>query len=251
MNFDIEWAELLLPPFVYVAAAALVLFLIWLCRWRLRELLTVLGIKSFSIAGMEVSLSTAEVESAQKRRGLDDDEPRELDRLAVLAAPYVKGRRILWVDDEPRGNDRERRAFRLLGIAVDNRLNTAEALKTLCRDHYDLVITDYTRCEPGPENPCRPILQLEARSQKGEKEEDSGLLTLSEAQRISRGIPVIFYHGNSEKQSDRDKEVKAEGAYGATYSPATLYRWVLFILMQLAFTKDGLGSPGDDERRGY
>lgn len=57
----------------------------------------------------------------------------------------LEGRRILWVDDNPRGNDAERRLLRSMRVFVHNAVSTEEALAELARDHYDLVVTDQDR----------------------------------------------------------------------------------------------------------
>jgi DNA-binding NtrC family response regulator len=57
----------------------------------------------------------------------------------------VTGKRVLWVDDVPRGNDHERAVLRSAGFVVHNVLSTAAALAELRRDRYDVVITDMDR----------------------------------------------------------------------------------------------------------
>ena len=53
--------------------------------------------------------------------------------------------RVLWVDDKPANNERERKFLRPDGIVFDNVVSTAEAIEQLQSESYDLVITDLGR----------------------------------------------------------------------------------------------------------
>jgi CheY-like chemotaxis protein len=57
----------------------------------------------------------------------------------------LQGARILWVDDRPEDNRRERRLLHSLGITIDLADDTDEALYKLARAEYDLVISDMER----------------------------------------------------------------------------------------------------------
>jgi CheY-like chemotaxis protein len=57
----------------------------------------------------------------------------------------LQGTRILWVDDRPEDNRRERKLLHSLGITIDLAVDTNEALARLARAEYDLVITDMER----------------------------------------------------------------------------------------------------------
>ncbi|GAA2138341.1 hypothetical protein [Glycomyces algeriensis] len=63
----------------------------------------------------------------------------------VLAAFELRGGSILWVDDNPDGNDILSGLFRAVGITVEPVLSTDEAMRALAKHPYDLVITDMRR----------------------------------------------------------------------------------------------------------
>ena len=242
---NIEWAKLLLPPFVYLIAIAFAVYLIWCFRLRLRRLLAYLGVKNLKVAGVEISMSSAEIDKAQDKaknndsiKDTDVEKRSELAMFAEIVTPYIVGSRVLWVDDNPLFNREERRAFRLLGIEVKNCLNTSEAIETLCRDDYDVVISDIGRGSIPDSNACAEVEVIRRAKMEG----DNGWKTLSEINKVHDGsyIPVIFYHGSleEEEKKNRDNIARAEGAVGATTSPAILYRWVLSVLLQKAIIRD-------------
>ncbi|PZG41996.1 multidrug DMT transporter permease [Spongiactinospora gelatinilytica] len=72
------------------------------------------------------------------------------DRQAVIkrvdhAAAYLRGGRMLWVDDLPRNNIYLKELFRQLGMVVDSATSTGEAMACLDHHKYDLVISDIYR----------------------------------------------------------------------------------------------------------
>lgn len=221
----IEWAKLLLPPFAIVVAATLALWLVWLCRVSLRVLLWELGIRNIKVFGVEVSIAAREVINAQENavkknriKPEDKEEEGQITRIAEIAAPHVVGRRVLWVDDHPHYNTRERRALRAMRIEVHNGLNTDEAVEALRRDDYDLVISDITRG---------------ATSLREE-----GWETCAKIRSLRPSVPVIFYHNDRGKGEERDIRAKREGAVGATTSPGKLFRWSLFALLRASVLED-------------
>lgn len=231
---NVEWAKLLLTPFIYLLTASLAIYLIWLFRIRLGLLVRFLGIKGLKVAGVEISMSSEEIDKAQEKRlgaGIaeeDVEDRKDLAEFAAMVAPYVFGRRVLWVDDNPDGNTLERRAFRILGISVVNCLSTSDALEALCRDDFDLVLSDVVR-EFGVSGPCAELERVRAAAD----EADDGWKTLSRINEVwgFGVIPLIFYHGDQSKQTQRDRAARDAAAIGATTSPATLYRWVLSVLL--------------------
>jgi CheY-like chemotaxis protein len=63
----------------------------------------------------------------------------------VLAAFELRGGAILWVDDDPDGNDILSGLFRAVGVTVEPVRSTDEAMRALAKHPYDLVITDMRR----------------------------------------------------------------------------------------------------------
>lgn len=214
----LDWARLLLPPFLYVFATVLLVGFVWEYRRELRVLLATFVSGAGADRGVQVSIDiVAAAEDAAIRLGRLLPRAREqrerLARIAQVAAPYVLARRILWVDDHPSDNQHERRAFRALGIEVVNCLGTREALDALRRDDFDLIVSDMGR-ENDPE--------------------DDGWVTLRHLRHIKQytSVPVIFYHGNHDDNSKRDMMARAAGAIGATTEPGKLFQWVLFALLR-------------------
>jgi CheY-like chemotaxis protein len=69
-----------------------------------------------------------------------------------LASPYLKGSRVLWVDDNPQNNFYIRRILSDFGMDVTIALNNIEALDAIRRHDFFLVISDYNRDSPSVEN---------------------------------------------------------------------------------------------------
>jgi CheY-like chemotaxis protein len=61
------------------------------------------------------------------------------------AIDYLKGGRILWVDDHPEWNGSLVSLFREVGMIVDTSQSTDQALSRLRSHSYDIVITDMRR----------------------------------------------------------------------------------------------------------
>ncbi len=92
-------------------------------------------------------------------------------RRAALAAPALRGAKVLWIDDRPEGNLGERRLLEELGVAVAQAASTDIALERLDEEPFDLVISDIERGgDPA-----------------------AGLEALPALHRVAPGIPVIFY----------------------------------------------------------
>lgn len=133
----------------------------------------------------------------------------DIDEL-VAAVPALARRprpsaRVLWIDDDPKFNLRERRYLRTQGVSFDNVVSTEEAVEQLRNAAYDLVITDLTR------------FTLDEQSRT------AGLDALQWVIRAG-GPPVIVYSGKS-AVSHRN-EVLRLGAFGSTNDPSELYALV-------------------------
>ena len=63
----------------------------------------------------------------------------------TLASAPRRAARVLWVDDRPANNERERKWLRPHGIVFDCVVSTDEAREQLAQESYDLVITDLGR----------------------------------------------------------------------------------------------------------
>lgn len=65
------------------------------------------------------------------------------------ALPYLKGGRVLWVDDHPEQNVYLIGVLRESGMSVDTARSTEEALRVLDSRSHDLVISDIARGDDG------------------------------------------------------------------------------------------------------
>lgn len=103
--------------------------------------------------GVEVEFTEVErllTKAAESDPGNAEAPVSRADRRAVIrrldhSAIYLKGGRILWVDDIPENNAYLSALFRELGMVVDEATSTDEALNLLDRHAYDLVISDIAR----------------------------------------------------------------------------------------------------------
>jgi hypothetical protein len=118
------------------------------------------------------------------------------------ASQTVIGGRVLWVDDHPEWNLRERQIFRMLGIEVVPVLSNDEAIDTLNERPVALVISDIDRGDGEPGN-----------------------LLPSRLHTVGVNVPVLFYVG----EVDPGRDMPA-GAASLTNDPAILVRDALTLL---------------------
>lgn len=121
---------------------------------------------------------------------------KSVTRRAEFVSPFLRGSRILWIDDIPGHTIYERTAFSALGIGVDIATSSEEALFMIDRLQPDLIISDIRRG-------ARPR---------------AGLEFLEEIR--SRGVstPVIFYVGELDST-----KAKPKGSFGITNVPSELF----------------------------
>lgn len=120
-------------------------------------------------------------------------------RLAARAAPRLKNRTILWVDDHPENNSLLIRAFEALDIRVDTSTSTADAVQRVRVRRPDLAITDMTRGADG----------------------QAGLDFIEEARRIDPRLKIAVYA--SRRASEKFPRAYELGAVVATASPNELF----------------------------
>jgi len=124
-------------------------------------------------------------------------------RRAELVSPFLKGSRILWVDDIPGHTIYERTAFSALGIGVDIALSSEEASFMIDRLRPDLIISDIRRG-------AKPRAGLE-------------FLEQTRSHHIS--TPIIFYVGELDTRNP-----KPEGSFGITNVPSELFHLTFDVL---------------------
>jgi CheY-like chemotaxis protein len=203
-----DWAGLLVGPawqafLVVVLAAAALLLLMRQPVW-LQKLMMNGGISRISLLGIEVELAEAYKERDQNPPG-----PGTLQAFSILSRrlePVVRGRGVLWIDDNPDGNRHEVELLRRLGVQVNQVRSTAQALARLKEPTMpiDLVIADYARPDDTLATGAAVIATLR----------DAGFR-----------VPIVFYVGDA--SPDRRAEAAAAGAVGLTAAPDELLKLTL------------------------
>jgi CheY-like chemotaxis protein len=64
---------------------------------------------------------------------------------ASVVQPLIRGRRVLWVDDQPSNNFYERMALAEMGLNVDVALSSEEGLRTATYLPPDVIVSDMER----------------------------------------------------------------------------------------------------------
>jgi hypothetical protein len=216
-----NWFETLVAPFVLLATVALAFALAYAFRRPLRALLESLGISRLRLLGIDLELSVAQAVEAYEKQELGPpsaDDRRRIREAVELLAPLARGRRVLWVDDNPAWNALERAAFLDWRIDVQTRRSTDDAvdeLKAAARESepYPLVISDWTRDdEPDPDH--------------------AGLRLAERLRGDENDVAIAFYFGRvpPDELERRRASAARMGAIVATGSPGELYRAVLFEL---------------------
>ena len=151
------------------------------------------------------------VDQAQLQRGgqpLYDHFRYELRRDAQALIDRVDAVRVLWVDDRPDHNLRERALLASLQIEVVTVTTTAGALARIGADAqagepFDLVLSDWSR---PPEGGQAALQLMQAMQQAGYR------------------MPVIVYHGEVDPaaRQRRADQLAAAGALGQAVMPAEL-----------------------------
>jgi CheY-like chemotaxis protein len=163
---------------------------------------------SLEAAGFRVSAEAATVEltsaAVEASRDEVDAPPIDVKEIAATvdrAARFAATRRspeILWVDDRPENNVRERAAMANLGMHVTLSLSTDDALERLRRERFDVVISDMGR----PPDPEAGYTLLEAMRSAGDT------------------TPFVIYAGSN--APEHKQLARERGAVGSTNRPQEL-----------------------------
>jgi len=122
---------------------------------------------------------------------------------ALLVAPLIRGRRVLWVDDQPSNTFYERVALAQLGVTVDVAVSGHEALRAVTHLRPDLILSDMER----------------------DGKNDAGLEFLRSLREQGVSTPLIYYVA----QLDRATGVP-DGAFAITARADALMHLVLDVL---------------------
>jgi CheY-like chemotaxis protein len=201
----------------------LVLFVLMRFRSSIGEFFETVSEFSFKGAGMEASLRRRQAEASAalvaatvaRRKGDEsaEDTAREVESVARLVegsssrALRRAGRAtVLWVDDRPENNVRERRSLAALGMNFVISTSTDDALSVMKGQRFDVVISDMGR---PPDSQAGYTLLDRLRA--------SGDLT-----------PFVIYASSS--HPDHVAEARRRGALGCTSRPDELFDCVLSAL---------------------
>ena len=138
-------------------------------------------------------------------QSLSADVDELVTSIPALARPARPSARVLWIDDNPKNNEVERRHLRAAGMSFDNVISTEEAIEQMRNSHYDLVITDLGRFTMSERSDVAGLNALRAVIGAG-------------------GPPVIVYAGKMAVQL-RDEVIRL-GGLGSTLSRTELYSLV-------------------------
>jgi Response regulator receiver domain len=146
---DVLWGQLIgaIPALAWVVFALIVY--LTLRRPLINQLLP--RISTLKGLGVELTLVGKLLDEATESSGGQPGPTVTVtERQGVLrrldhAADFLRGGRILWVDDFPENNDILIRLFKQAGMSVDIVLSTEEAISLLTRRSYDIVLSDMAR----------------------------------------------------------------------------------------------------------
>jgi CheY-like chemotaxis protein len=147
---------------------------------------------------------------ALRNESLSRDIEACVKAIPELAATPRRAARVLWVDDNPKNNETERKLLRPHSIVFDNVVSTEEAVEQLAHETYDLVITDFGRQE------------------SSDRSGTAGVAFLERVTRPKSGPPVLVY-GSRKVEALRD-ELIGRGAFEVTASRDRLLATVLQVL---------------------
>jgi CheY-like chemotaxis protein len=217
------WYEIVLPQVTTLVVILVGLYLLWLGRGRVGELVHGLGLQQVSAFGVDVKFAERTAVAAYEKQGLgppSQDDRRAIRDATAYLAPLAAQSHVLWVDDNPSNNELERATLLSWEVDVQAVRTTEEAIRELTdrSQRFDLVISDWSRRDDGGFDAGLHLLEQIANTD------------------IAHRPRVIFYHGEvgEEELARRRERASALGAVGATGSPGELFRWVLLELARVA-----------------
>ena len=165
---------------------------------------TIGGTKKLSGAELFMALeSPLEAKVAQSaNRSMLTRLPAVLKR-AMLVEPLIRGRRVLWVDDQPSNNFYERLALAQIGLSIDVAVSSEQGIHSAKHLRPDVIVSDMKRY--GDEN--------------------AGLKFLETSRAEGVVAPVIYYVGGV----DEGRGIPA-GAFGITDRPDEVLHLILDVL---------------------
>lgn len=196
-----KWIEIV-PSILWIVLGIIIFSLFYKqIRYDILPKLTGIKVMGVGFSFIQNSIDAAIEFGAKWHIDVSEKDKTEALERAKRNIDVFNNARILWIDDRPENNRHERRMFRQLRTHVDNATNSADALKLLDIDIYDLVISDIAR--------------------KDERDDD-GIKFLNTFRDQDSNTPVIFYVGNYVQ-----KQGVPPMAFGITDRPDQLLHLVL------------------------
>lgn len=126
-----------------------------------------------------------------------------VERRLSVVAPFIRGRRVLWVDDRPSLTFYERLALTQMGLAVDVASTTRQGLTAALQLKPDVILSDMER----------------------DGQQDAGIEFLNALRVNGVTVPVVFYISRLDLQKGTPG-----GAFGITSNPAEMLHLVLDVI---------------------
>lgn len=126
-----------------------------------------------------------------------------VERRLSVVAPFIRGRRVLWVDDRPSLTFYERLALTQMGLAVDVAVTTRQGLTAALQLKPDVILSDMER----------------------DGQQDAGIEFLNALRVNGVTVPVVFYISRLDLQKGTPG-----GAFGITSNPAEMLHLVLDVI---------------------
>lgn len=192
-----DWSQLALRMGPHLLWAILVFSAVLLIGPK-KIVAVLLNARKISFAGIEIELQ-GDLADAGRAKNIDitlqsqDQVSRRILRLISL----FSGTRLLWIDDNPSGNENEIRLLRRLGVIIDLATNDVEARRQLGGAVYDLVLSDMGRGE----------------------NQNAGEQFMPEVAKAALKPPIVFYVGRS--------RATPVGAFGLTMRPDHLFNLIM------------------------
>jgi hypothetical protein len=224
-----------LPSLILVIAVCVLVFCNW--PWIKEQLLSRLS--TVKLMGVEVSFVKDIVNAALDARDIKVKTGASVAQRAALIGPVLVGARVLWVDADPSGNYRERRALQGMQVHIDLARTVAEATELLTEPEaaYHAIISNI-----GEKKVAFELLTwLAAREEEAEaaaKKEQAtplplGMLRRHRARRRAPHPDVIVYvfeRAEPVPHNGFPHELAPKGAFGVTTRPDELLHLTMDVL---------------------
>jgi CheY-like chemotaxis protein len=138
---------------------------------------------------------------------------RLVDWLMHVPLNELSGRKVLWVDDHPENNALEVQSLNSLGIEVTVAESTADAMRALQGNEFDVVISDMARHD----------------------DDQAGYALLEKIRMLRPTTPLIIY--SSSHTADQARSIVSSGAYGSTSKASELVELVVSAIGGKEYTR--------------